>query len=292
MQKRFSIIFTICLCLQFFVNTLYADQVKSPKISVDKASVSSRIDNVRNLVHSSSGSKRVEKGDSEAKQFKADANAHLERAEQLFKSGDMEGANNALHESTMSMFKAIRKVGLGKPGTDKLLQDYRDRRNSLNALVDALERVAKEKKTSPVGLSEIGNKAINADKLAESGDIKQARILLDEAYESVKLEVEMLRSGDTLVRTLEFASEEEEYIYELDRNDTHQMLVTLLLEDKKIDATVQEQVDAYLAEADVFRTKALTESDAGHYGKGIQLLEESTKQLVKAIRRAGVYIPG
>lgn len=291
MQKSLSIFF-ISVILQFFVFAVYADEVKTPKIAVDKASVSSRIDNVRNLIHSSSGSKRVEQGDPEAKQFKADASAHLERAEMLFQSGDMKAANNALHESTMSMFKAIRKVGLGKPGTDKLLQDYRDRRSSLNALVDALERVAKEKKTSPAGLSEIGNKASNADKLAESGDIKQARILLDEAYESVKIEVEMLRSGDTLVRTLEFASEEEEYKYELDRNDTHQMLVTLLLEDKKVDATGQQQVDAYLAEAEVFRKRALTESGAGQYGKGIQLLEESTKQLVKAIRRAGVYIPG
>ena len=39
-----------------------------------------------------------------------------------------------------------------------------------------------------------------------------------------------MRSGDTLVRSLNFASKEEEYRYEIDRNDTHQMLIKVLVE--------------------------------------------------------------
>ncbi|MEW8247235.1 MAG: hypothetical protein AB2768_14500, partial [Candidatus Thiodiazotropha endolucinida] len=124
------------------------------------------------------------------------------------------------------------------------------------------------------------------------GKIKEAQIQLDIAYETVKQEVEKLRSGDTLIRSLVFASNEEEYAYELDRNETHFMLVKLLLEDRDINAGTQSAVDEYLAEARRLRKLADKASEDGDFEEGIKKLEESTKQIVRAIRRAGVYIPG
>ncbi|MEW8127028.1 MAG: hypothetical protein AB2749_17705, partial [Candidatus Thiodiazotropha endolucinida] len=124
------------------------------------------------------------------------------------------------------------------------------------------------------------------------GKIKEAQIQLDIAYETVKQEVEKLRSGDTLIRSLVFASNEEEYAYELDRNETHFMLVKLLLEDRDINAGTQSVVDEYLAEARRLRKLADKASEDGDFEEGIKKLEESTKQIVRAIRRAGVYIPG
>ncbi|MCG8048544.1 MAG: hypothetical protein N0E48_23490 [Candidatus Thiodiazotropha endolucinida] len=115
---------------------------------------------------------------------------------------------------------------------------------------------------------------------------------MDIAYETVKQEVEKLRSGDTLIRSLVFASNEEEYAYELDRNETHFMLVKLLLEDRDINAGTQSAVDEYLAEARRLRKLADKASEDGDFEEGIKKLEDSTKQIVRAIRRAGVYIPG
>ncbi len=269
-----------------------AEEVKEPGFSDDKAAVKSRMDNVRNLVNTSSGAKRVQQGSEEAKSLRKQATEHLARAETLFEKGDMETANSALHDATIAMFQAIRSVGSGKAGRDKLMQDYRNKRSSLDALLEALKRVAEEKNIDPEGVSKITAQALEADSLADTGNLQQARVLLDKSYDSVKLEVEKLRSGDTLVRSLEFASKEEEYAYELDRNDTHQMLVKLLLEDKQLDSQGQGQVDAFLAEAKQLRGRAEQQSAEGGYEKGIELLEESTKQIVRAIRRAGVYIPG
>ena len=57
--------------------------------------------------------------------------------------------------------------------------------------------------------------------------------LMDRAYLSARVSIEAMRRGDTLVRSLTFASPSEEYAYEVDRNDTHRMLVDLVLAERR-----------------------------------------------------------
>jgi DNA-directed RNA polymerase subunit L len=100
-----------------------------------------------------------------------------------------------------------------------------------------------------------------------------------------------LRGGDTIVRTLNFASKAEEYLYEIDRNDAHRMLVQMLLKDKRGGAT-DTMVDHAVAEAARLRAQAEDEAGRRNHEAAVRTLEESTRELVKAIRGAGVYIPG
>ena len=92
------------------------------------------------------------------------------------------------------------------------------------------------------------------------------------------------------MRSLNFATPEEEYHYEIDRNDTHRMLVQMLLKDKRggADAMVDQAVSA----SGRLRTQAEAEAARNDHKTAIKTLEESTRELVKAIRAAGVYIPG
>ncbi|MEL0585364.1 MAG: hypothetical protein AAES65_10865 [Candidatus Thiodiazotropha sp. (ex. Lucinoma kazani)] len=274
------------------VSPVTAEDLKKPKFSLDRDAVQSRIDNVNRLVNTSSGARRVAEGGEKAKSLRNQASKHLDKAKLYFQSNNMELANDELQQATLTMFQAIRLVGTGKVGEDKLRDDYAKKRKSLSALLDALERVSLEKHASTPASDTITAQAEAADRLVEQGKIKDARVQLDKAYELVKQEVEKLRSGDTLVRTLEFSSNEEEYAYELDRNETHFMLVKLLLEDRVVTASTQSAVDEYIQEAQKLRGMAENASNAGDSEQGIQYLEESTKHIVRAIRRAGVYIPG
>lgn len=271
---------------------LVAEEVKQPVFSQDRNSVKSRLENVRRLVNTSSGALRVQQAGGKAESMRQGAAEHLEKAETAFAAGDMAAASGELQTATIAMFQAIRTVGSGPIGEEKLQEDYRDKRNSLAALLEALERIAQEKGTTPTAAHSIRSQVAAADQLAAAGGIKQARVKLDKAYDAVKAEIEKLRSGDTLVRSLNFASKEEEYTYELDRNATHQMLVKLLLDDKKLDSGTQAQVDLFIAEAGGMRKQAEAAASTGDFGRGVTLLEESTRALVRAIRRAGVYIPG
>ena len=129
----------------------------------------------------------------------------------------------------------------------------------------------------------------DAEKLAAEGKYDKARTAADEAYLLAKASVGQMRSGDTLVRSLNFANKQEEYKYELDRNDSLQMLYKVLIEQK---GNANPMVAAQVKKAQDLRSEAEAAAARSNHVEGIKLLEESTGQLVRAIRAAGIFIPG
>ena len=121
-----------------------------------------------------------------------------------------------------------------------------------------------------------------------------ARELLDEDYLLTKTGIENMRSGDVLVRELNFESVEEEYDYELDRNDTHQMLVKLLVEKKLASKSesFKQKINDRVDNAVLIRKTAESFANKRDYDSAIKALEKSTKELVRAIRMGGIFIPG
>ena len=117
-------------------------------------------------------------------------------------------------------------------------------------------------------------------------------IPLDEACAVAKMEISDLRGGDTLVRSLHFATKEEEYRYEIDRNDTHKMLVQILLNEKRGTPGIDAMVQKFLEQAAKLRAAAEERAAKKDFEEGVKMLEDSTKELVRAIRGAGIYIPG
>jgi hypothetical protein len=98
-----------------------------------------------------------------------------------------------------------------------------------------------------------------------------------------------MRSGDTLVRSLNFANKAEEYKYEQDRNDSLQMLYKVLIEQKGAPTSF---VEMQVKKARELRSEAENTATAGDHEKAVKQMEESTGQLIRAIRSAGVFIPG
>ena len=228
---------------------------KAPVFSNDSASVKSRLGNVQRLVSSSSGAQRVKASqNAAAKEQQKEAEQHLRKAEEAYQSGNMPLAQDELQRATEAMFLAIRGVGTGKDGVDKKNRDFDARYESVDALLTAIERVANEKggmQNVERRAADLRGQANAAKQLADAGEIEQARTSLETVYEETKYELEKLREGETLVRTLEFASDEEEYRYELDRNDTHRMLVKVLLEGRVKKPGTIKLVDDFVAKANV-----------------------------------------
>ncbi len=271
-------------------------ETKTPAFSSTPAAVKSRLDNVRRLVSTSSGAQRIADGNNaSAKSGQATARAHLDKAEAAYEAGDMATAQRELQLATEAMFGAIREMGTGKAGIEKKHREFDSKAESVDTLLNAVERVAKEKgglKKVEARAAEIRQKAARAQRLERSGKADPARDMLDAAYEEAKVELEKLREGETLVRSLNFASAEEEYHYELDRNDTHQMLLKVLLEDKAKQAGAKKMIDGFVDKSSEFRAKAEREAAGGNHKSAVKNLEEATRYLQRAIRSAGVYIPG
>ena len=109
---------------------------------------------------------------------------------------------------------------------------------------------------------------------------------------SVTAEQYFVNLGDTLVRELNFETPEDEYLYELDRNETHRMLVEVLLAEKMQASPMRKTADGFIAQAGELRKQAEEAAGKKKFEEAIDLLEASTKEFIRAIRSAGVYIPG
>ncbi len=254
-----------------------------------------RVESVNKLLNTSSGAKQELQSDNpEVKALHQKArDLHLE-AKQYFDNGNNKEGSALLDQSAKTMFQAIRLATPKTVGLSKAKDDYIKHKKSVNALNSAYNRVADEKKYA--SKDQINSKVESfvkvADKLSDAQKFVEAKTELDKAYQLLKISIEAIRGGETLVRSLNFASAEEEYHYEIDRNDTHGMLVNLLLDGKKVSDYTKKNVDKYTDMAKSLRTEAEQSANKGQFKEAIQILEESTKQFVRAIRSAGVYIPG
>ena len=257
---------------------------------------SARLSYVERLLTESSAAQKVEgSGNPQALELKADAQAHFDKARQLHEGGDAEAAEEELGEAIRLLTEAARAANGEAKVSEKQTNDYGQRRESVEALAKAHDRIATEK-----GLDEMNSdlqarvsaELSASDTLLREGKADEARATLDGAYEAVKTSLESLRGGDTLVRELHFETKEDEYLYELDRNDTHQMLVQVLFAEKMESSPMRATAEAFISKATALRDDAESAAGKEDYEEAIELLEESTKELIRAIRSAGVYIPG
>lgn len=260
------------------------------------AAIESRLAFVEKLVLESSAALQVEQsGSAKAVELRTSAERHVRAAREQYSAGNYAAAGTELNDAVHLMQAAVQATHTAGDVSDKDLRDYEGRRQTVEALLRAHERVSAEKNIGQghdVLLDAVTPALAESDRLLQDGQVSAARASLDETYERVKLAVEELRGGDTLVRELNFATPEEEYRYELDRNDTHQMLITVLLAEKLDNPRLQERAEPFIVDADRLRTKASEAAAARDFDAAIDLLEQSTRELIRAIRSAGVYIPG
>lgn len=255
-----------------------------------------RLQFVRSLIEDSSAARRVAASASpEAKARRQKARELHHKALSAHEAGDHAGADVLLAQAARHMIEAVRLADEQGNVRGKRERDFDARLSSVEALADAHQRVCDEKNCERSARDEVRSfvdgRVAQARALREAGEAERGRALLDEAYVALKVAIEHLRGGDTLVRSLHFKNKEEEYAYELDRNNTHRMLIGLLLEDKAR-GTNGAAVQKFLTEASALRARAETQAAAGNYEAAIRSLEDSTRQLQQALRNAGIYIPG
>ena len=170
------------------------------------------------------------------------------------------------------------------------LKEYAARKESTKALRDALARIAEEK-SDDKGRSEV--KVV--DKLMADADAEVAanprrgRAVLDHAYLRTKVQIERLRGGETLVRTLQFDSKGDEYRYEQDRNETYRMLIPMLVPNG---SAREAQLKGTLDRAAKLRVDADAQAKRNELDGALKTIDESTAEYQKAIRNAGVLLPG
>jgi hypothetical protein len=261
-----------------------------------QAAVTDRLPNIERLLNQSSGAKQVVNSNN------SDALMKRQRALDLYRqvqakidSGDEAAAADLLDQAARLMFEAIKISTPTSLGENKAINNYGQRRESVIALRDAFNRISDENNESESRdkvNQQLDGLIKQADGLLQKGQNAAARFEIDKAYHLVKVSIESIRSGQTLVRSLQFKSKEEEYHYEIDRNDTHSMLIGLLVDEKSKSEAMKSKISDFVGQAQLLRQQAEAYAGQDAHEQAIELLEQSTRQLVRAIRSAGIYIPG
>lgn len=266
--------------------------------AVHAGQTESRLQSVEKLLETSSAAQQIKGSDNQAAKDKHEQAVELfEKAKLVLGKGDEQQAADLLKQATKTMFEATRMIKKDDSFMAKDVRDFDERKASVDALCTAYENIAKEKGIDKATENELHafvyKRVDQAEALKKESRVKEGRKMLDEAYVAAKVAIEHLRGGETLVRSLDFASSEEEYHYEVDRNDTHRMLVDVLLKEKmKTNWGIEAMVNKFMESADKLRARADEQASGGEYENAIGTMEQSTKEIVRAIRSAGIYIPG
>lgn len=284
----FGLIFGVPIFLA--VAGVYANQPDSA------AAVESRLAYVEKLVFESSAATNIaQSGNPQAAKIRLLAEQHFERAREYKDAGNFPAAEAALNESIRAMQKAVQSLNEPNVASNKERQDFETRRRTVEAMLAAHRRISEEKGTMTRHYelkASIESQLAVSDEQLKTGQVGEAQVSLDAGYQEVTAAVEVLRNGDTLIRELNFATDEDEYLYELDRNDTHRMLIQVLLTERLQDDRLRGTADGFIAKAHTLRDEAEKAAAEKHHAAAITLMERSTAELIRAIRSAGIYIPG
>lgn len=259
----------------------------------DREQLVRRVQQVGTLIESSSAARQIESsGESAAREKRDNARLIHREAAALLQAGDDDAAARLLDQAAREMMAGARLARPEQVAGAKDRRDFDARMDSARALLAAQLRITREKGNAPEAAEatrRIEGLVAQAEARAAAGQLDEARPLIDRAYLTARVSIESLRRGDTLVRSLQFASPREEYDYEVDRNDTHRMLIQMLLADRKDAASLMA---SFVARAAELRAQAEAAAARGEHGGAIKALEDATRELVRAIRAGGIYIPG
>lgn len=263
----------------------------------DRVQLERRAQSVGTLIESSSAARQIEGSGVLAARNRRD-NARLIHREAVIalQTGDLGSAAKLLDQSAKEMMAGVRFAKPEQAAGEKKKRDFEARLESTQALLAAQQRITREKSADTQAQDAtrtIERQLGEAQSLAAQNRYEEARPVLDRAYLTARISIESMRRGDTLVRSVNFASPREEYDYETDRNETHRMLITMLLADRK-DASRAMPPDLQVSteKATTLRREAQARAAQGDHTGAIKLLEDSTRELIRAIRAGGIYIPG
>jgi len=266
------------------------------EIPLDKEQLDKRLLSVGRLIEQSSASRQIEaSGDEGALERHGKARDAYQQALQARDAGDYASAAQLARESSALMFEAVRLAARDRVIEDRRRADFAARMESVKSLLAAQQRISAEKPNAP-DAAETGRsieKMISeASQLWAANQQLKAETVLNKAYLVANAAVSSMRRGDTLVRSLNFTTREEEYRYELDRNDTHLILIKALAGEMPKLTGVNEMLKGFVDKAAELRGQAERAAGDGDYAGAIGLLEGSTRELVRAIRSLGIFIPG
>ncbi|MDH5611784.1 MAG: hypothetical protein OEY66_04945 [Gammaproteobacteria bacterium] len=265
--------------------------------SMDKnLELENKMNSVSSLLNRSTISNQVLHSNNEAAiQYYRFAKSLYDDASDAYDKSDIEKANELINKSRAALLDAVEFANLkGAKHKKRGKNNYDSLRKSANALMDALERISAEKDAQDkfrILSEDVNVKLSHSDKLYFQEQYDSAIVELSQVLQTIKIEISKQRSGDTLTKSLNFASDKEEYLYEIDRNDTHFMLLNMFLSENDKAAGLTSSMNDVIKVARSHRNEAEKLASNFKHKQAVTMLEKSTMEIINVIRNTGAFIP-
>lgn len=244
------------------------------------------IESTRTLIETSKSAVQIKASESaESKAKQDEARGLLKQAEEAKASGDLAKASSLLTETKKKMFEAVRLANPQQVAADKAHVDYGRRLETVKVLRNALPSGGKNAevvKTADAAIAE-------AEQLAAAKKYSDALAALNKGYTAVRLANIEQRDKTEQVASKNFATKEDEYKYEIGRNDDYAGLSRGVMESMNPQmATIYRGV---LDKGASLRKDAEAAAKRGDFESGVTSLEQSTGEYKKVVRAAGIPVP-
>lgn len=219
-----------------------------------------------------------------------DAESQLQQARADFDRDRLQPAAEALDKGLKQASLAASLAARPTVNPAKQKQQYDRLRGQIASYLDTIG--GSTGRGSDETFARIDGMVAAADKLAAAGKYDDANKRLTEAYHVTVGLVTRLRTGTTLVSSLEFETPEQELDYERRRNESYEMLVTIMMADHPDGSgTLQVMADRQIKESRGLRAEAERLAVRGEFAAAIQRMEEATTRLVRVLQAGGLPIP-
>jgi tetratricopeptide (TPR) repeat protein len=271
---------------------------KGPRVPATQSGVDEKRLVVESMAYRSVAAKTIEaSGDKEAIAALEKAKSLIGDAKTASAGGEYKEADDKLNEALKLINDHVRRLTLGSVGAERAKVLFERRRHAVETFLNAYERVSSDPKADASQLPKehtgwIAEELAGADTLFAKGQHERALEQLEAAYERTRGLIRSMRTGQTLTRSLNFATAEEEYKYEFKRNDSFFALLEFAIVEKNPSGSIVERIHQNRDKARETRGAAEALAKSGDFPGAITALNSATNILLQAIRMSGIYVPG
>ncbi len=277
-----------------------SEVIKRPTVDPQALSkiVNNKINFAKLTIRSSAGAKRVKSSDhSEAQTMLREADRMITEAETTLHAGEAANAQALVDEAIRTASAAFQMVPNTKEIKKRAKADFVTRVRRLEtslASYESYELTSRERggtqfKADP---NKVRQDLVTAQRLAKEEDYEAANRLLSAAQKSLDVAVAKMLDAQTLTYERSFATPEDEYQYERNRNLEYSRLLATVIEKLKPPQAKMVLISTLSKKGDDLFQKAEHSATHGDFKLAIQTVQNSTGRYQNAIQMAGVRLFG
>ncbi len=283
----------LCLSLQTGFSTLYAgENIDSAELDKEKNATLNKLNLLGYILTKSKRTKEVQaSGNAEAISILGMAFQHYDEAKIFMGEKDYKKSDAEIQKSLQRISVSFRMVVDKEREAEISGEQYKLLYSRVKNFNDLFNQLPADKVKGILDSEQVNLLIKKAESLYATGDSKMALEPLEKAADMLEQALSDARKNETVVYSLDFSTPEDEYDYELDRNDNYTLLANMILDNNSVENRKKLPLIRMLMNKNEELVVAAEKQFVdGKIKTAITLLEKGNKTLVRALRLGGLTL--